>query len=253
MNVFKDAQSNLKFAAFIWFAFSFTIYTTVLNIASVPATVITLEKNLTEFSNSWVDMLKDVLGLGNELSSIPKNKDKYVLMKESRYLKQLILRSQKKIASYTAATTQEVKDEDRITLRTHERSLKTTDDLLLKTLIQEKMDATKAMSFRFSQSKLNKKLDEFKAEINLKLENHQDRDFFFKRESGFFDGGIYINQVFVSHWLWFAPMVVSLIYFGMDIFQFFVNSRNREVDDTPGSPEDEGHEEQAHEVTPREG
>lgn len=37
--------------------------------------------------------------------------------------------------------------------------------------------------------------------------------------AGFFSGGLVVNQVFVSHWLWYIPMIVSVLYLLADIFQ----------------------------------
>lgn len=218
-NIFMNLSKSHKFSAFTWFSFSFIVYYTILKVAGYSAAAGYAENSVRPFLKETIAVIHDTTVDRNYIGNIFSIRYLDALKKWNQ--KELLRLEQRSLVSDEETTQLEILDKIQAIEEQNDEINERIDELVA---IEEKIENDGAIlidDFKFNYflfAYLPKLVDKHFDEKNA-------AEFSVKRIEGFWGGGLVINKMFVTHWLWYMPLIISVFYVSLDL----ISSRQRKV------------------------
>lgn len=203
----KIFASYQRMAAIFWFALSFIIYVSIIYLSSHFATASYVNKAAVPFVQDMARELNYVLDEDLEDTYNISRLESAVDSFDRRY---------EKVKELIAEKSSGKEDVNRAR-KWMENSKELRDTLKRRLALLQKEKLTYEEKEELRPKGGDQSMSYFTtrivAVIDKRFNENEVKEFAVMRVEGFFDGGVVINHVFVSHWLWYIPMIISLFYF----------------------------------------
>ena len=230
ISFFRETTRSYKFSAFAWFAFAFVVYYTVLKVAGFSAAAGYVENSVRPF-------LKDTVAAIHDIQAQDSDVDEIYSIRYLKAWKKWNLKHLEDLKSRALI----IEDEGRrLEIQDQIHDFRNQNDL-----ISSRIDELDRLAQKIENDNAIL-VDDLQAEyfilayipdlIDRHFDEQKASEYSVERSDGFFTGGMIINKMFVTHWLWYAPFLISLFYVFLDMFQPKGKGREPNDADNPTDP-----------------
>ncbi len=209
----KVFASYQRMAAIFWFLLAFAIYMSVIYMSSHFAAAGYVNQAAVPFIKEFARNISYTQDI-----DIEDTYDTDRLKNIVKFLEEKV-KETKAIINDKSSTLESI-DESRKWLENNEKIVNT---LKRRLFLLEKHDLTftekEELRPRQGDQTASYLLAKVERDIEKYFNSKSVSEFAVVRKEGFIQGGVVINHVFVSHWLWYAPMIIAIFYFLIDILR----------------------------------
>jgi len=244
-SVLTAGKQGYKFSAFLWFILSLISYLAILEASGKSVAAAYINDSAipfiddASFSVSKLMHKKDIEKLGEgrvkdidldevysvrvldfykdiALQNIDDLRDEINYENESASTKEIerLKEETSEIIPYTAkepSQAESSRDKHKVFVSDIDERIKAISQMTNRDIVNAYSDDDSSYNYALSQ---------VSTLIKTNFSGEEAQAFSVKPVNGFWSGGIIINQMFVSHWLWYLPMMISFGYFLLDLLSF---------------------------------